>query len=344
MALILLMKKKANPTRLVKIIVIILIIPLAFYFWPLSLGGDSEILIVQGQSMLPTILPGSLVITKSVSSYQLDDIVSYNLVEDISGFGVGGDAVERIVIHRIIEETEDGFLIKGDNNRNIDPGTYTEDEIRGKVYAVIPYVGEAFELLRNPVVLFIAAISMFVIQSEQKKRKKWKEKLRRIRLGLTPNQFVDQEQKKPKKPEYTLFYAALAVNVITFVIIQISIVNELVPLRSMGDMLTGFLYRTVAASLASTLIFGLYFLYIFGVYFLLKVYGTREKKSKRRSKFRRGRAVLEMILGKNFDPIQSVANILWILLVLVLLFNLLAMSQGLIDSVTDICDPSQEIC
>lgn len=104
-----------------KIILVIALIPLAIYLWPTALGGDTEALFVYGPSMLPTILPGSFLITKTQPQYQIDDIVSFTFIEKISEFAFGQD-IKRIVVHRIIDETEKGFVIKGDNNRNKDSG------------------------------------------------------------------------------------------------------------------------------------------------------------------------------------------------------------------------------
>jgi len=105
--------------RAIKIIIIAIMIPIFIYFWPSVLGGDAEILIVQGKSMLPTIQPGSLVVTKQAPSYEIDDIVSFTLKE-------GG--AQRVIVHRIIDQVEGDFIIKGDNNPKKDVGTYSEEE------------------------------------------------------------------------------------------------------------------------------------------------------------------------------------------------------------------------
>ena len=335
---------KKKWSRLTKISLVIVSIPILIYFWPMALGGDSEVLIVQGPSMLPTILPGSLILTKAVPEYQVDDIVSFNLIEKTSAFGLPD--INRIVVHRIIEIAPQGFVIKGDNNRQKDAGFPTEDVIRGKVFLIIPYFGTVFELLRNPLVLVSTAIASLLIQSEQKRRKNRKEKLRRIRLGLPSkpdNYEATVQNKKPIKPDYSLFYVALSLNVVVYVTIQISIVYDILPLRDMGDIVTGFLFRQLTASLASTLSFSFYFVFLFGVYFLTKLSFTRHKKSKHRSKVRSGN-VFEELLGKDFNPLLSIAQILWVLFILLSLFHLLSMSQGLISYVVDTCDPTTKLC
>jgi len=217
--------------------------------------------------MLPTILPGSLIVAKEAPSYGLNDIVAYTIKQG---------SAQKNIVHRIIDETDNGFIIKGDNNPRKDPGFYTEDDILGTVIFATPHVGDILGLLRNPVVLVISGVILAAIQMEQKRRKKKKEKLRRIRLGL-PQINTIPKQKSPKKPDYTLFFAALAFNVFTFIAIQFSITSQI---RPAGDLLTGFLFRILESSFASTVIFALYFIFIFGLYFMAKLYEAKSYKTK----------------------------------------------------------------
>jgi len=98
--------------RLTKIILIAVAIPVAIYFFPAAFGGDTEFFLVSGQSMHPTILDGSLVVTKQSSPYEVGDIVGYYSKESKIN-----------VVHRIIDVDDNGlFTIKGDNNQNKDAG------------------------------------------------------------------------------------------------------------------------------------------------------------------------------------------------------------------------------
>ena len=322
----------------IKIILIIISIPIIIYFWPTALGGDSEFLIVLGKSMDPTILHGSIVITKKLPSYQIDDIVSFTLKE--------GREVQRVVVHRIIDETEEGFIIKGDNNEKKDPGFPTTNDIRGKVIFVIPYVGEMLAFLRNPIVLFGSAVVIILIQAEQKRRKKRNEKLRRISLGLTPksDKLTTQSKKEPKKHnEFTLFYVAISFNVLMYVLLQVSINNKSIPVMEMGDAVTGFIFRIFTPSLASTIVFGVYFMFIFGLYFLVKFYENKKLKSKPNPRKKSGSA-LELLLGKNFNPILGIAQFLWFMFIIMSLFHLLSLVPFVMQSVVDPCDPTKALC
>ncbi len=297
----------------IKLILIAISIPFILYFWPTALGGETTVLIVQGNSMLPTIQPGSLVVAKVAPSYGSNDIVAYQWKQ--------GSATKNIV-HRIIDETDNGFVIKGDNNPRKDPGFYTEDDILGTVIFATPYVGDLLGLLRNPVVLVLSGVVIAAIQMEQKRRKKKKEKLRRIRLGI-PKLNTLPKQKSPKKPDYTLFFAALAFNVLTFITIQFSIASNI---RPIGDILTGFLFRILESSFASTIIFALYFLFIFGLYFIAKLYEAKSYKTKTRS---RKKSNLQLILGKESNPVLALASFLWILFILMSLFHLMSIAKDL---------------
>ena len=302
-----------------KIILVAISVPIFLYFWPTALGGDTEFLIVQGQSMLPTIEPSSLVITKKAPYYEVDDIVAFVQKEG---------RAQRTVVHRIIDETERGFIIKGDNNPKKDPGYPTTEDIRGKVIFATPYVGGLLGLLRNPLVLLLTGLVIATIQMEQKRRKKRKEKLRRIRLGITkkPDKLSNQNsQKRQKKPDYSLFFAAITFNVLTYAALQYSITSHI---RPEGDMLTGFLFKVFESSFASTVSFALYFVFILGLYFLAKVYEVKVFKSKANSS-KKSQSTVRLLLGKESNPILGVAQFLWLLFILMSLFHLMAIGKDL---------------
>ncbi len=177
-----------------KLVIAGILIPVFLYFWPSALGGDTEFLIVRGNSMLPTIEPGSLVITKEGSPYEIGEIVSFPLVQE---------GRVTIVVHRIIAEEERGFTIQGDNNEKPDRGFFTEEDVKGRVIFATPIIGNLLEMARNPIFLIITALTIVVVQMAQKSRKQKREKLRRIRLGLpkpSPN-LNDQSKINQKKPD-----------------------------------------------------------------------------------------------------------------------------------------------
>lgn len=279
----------------------------------MSMGGDTNFLMVQGKSMLPTILPGSLVIIKQAAPYQIDDIVAYFLKE--------GRAA-KIVVHRIMDETPRGFVIQGDNNPKKDKGYPTEDNIIGKVVLSAPYVGDLLVSLRNPSLLIGSAVVMAIIQMEQGRRKKRKERLRRIRLGITRTSKIILEHKskiKPKKPNYSLFFAAIAFNIFTYAALQFSIGSNTVP---KGDMVTGFLFNILEVSMASTVAFGLYLLFIIGLYFLAKLYEVKSPRTDSTIR-KKSKSSLKLLLGKDSNPMLAVVQFLWLLFIIMSLYHLI---------------------
>ncbi len=311
----------------VTIVFLIILTPIALYFWPAFLGGDTEFLIVQGQSMFPTILPGSLVITKKAPEYHIDDIVSYKETEE---------GASKIIVHRIIGESDRGFIIQGDNNAVTDSGTPTSKEIRGEVIFSTPYFGDALQLFRNPVVLLGGIIVMGLIQYEQKRRKTMKEKIRRIRLGLPPTLERQNKPQKPQKPNYTPFLGAIVINVLAYVLLQVSLGYNLKP---KGDMVTGFLYNILEPSFASTITFGMYLVFIFGLYFVAK---SKDKKSQKSLISSRRHKSLELIMGKNFSPVLSVCQFVCVIFIIMSLLHIAAIGTDIIQAVT--CDPTTELC
>ena len=288
-------------------------------FWPAQLGGDTSFLIVQGNSMLPTILPGSFVIIKESPPYQIGDIIAFVQREG---------SAQKTIVHRIIGEDERGFVIQGDNNPKKDPGFPTEDDILGRVIFATPYVGEILGLFRNPIVLVASSIILVLIQTAQKRRRTKKERLRRIRLGLPEKPPQSDIDTKPKKPDYTLFFVALAFNVITYVAVQLLVAARVMP---KGDVVTGFLYGIYTASFASTISFGLYFVFIIGLYFLAKSYEVKSYKPKI---IRKKKSSLALLLGKEQNPMLAVASLFWLLFVMMSIFHLVSMVDDLTTIIT----------
>ena len=231
-----------------KIIILLILIPLLIFFWPISLGGDTGYMIVFGNSMLPTIQPGSFVITKSATNYFVDDIVSFQQTEQ---------GVSKNIVHRIISEQEDGFILKGDNNKNNDPGIINSDNITGRVFLVIPYVGAGIEFLRNPLILALVGISILVVQSGRKKANH------------------EEMSLKKSKSQYGLFISAIIVNCITYVIVQLSLSLEIKP---KSDIFTNFLFKIFEPSFASTIVFVMYFFMVLTMYMFAKNGGMIQTK------------------------------------------------------------------
>ncbi|MCZ6581648.1 MAG: signal peptidase I, partial [Thaumarchaeota archaeon] len=201
----------------IKVIIIVTLISLAIFLWPSFLGGSSDFLIVEGQSMLPTILPGSLVITQKQDSYEVDDIVAFYL---------SAGRAQKIVVHRIIDENNNGFIIKGDNNKSNDPGFFKEDRIIGQVILATPYAGYLLSLIRNPIIMVVISVVTMLVQIELKKRKKQKKAKTSIGFQARTTSTINASRPQIKEPDYKLFFIASGLNIFVYVFQQFALTNE----------------------------------------------------------------------------------------------------------------------
>ncbi len=95
-------------------------------------------------SMSDAINPNDIIITKSQKNYEIGDIVTYK-------------TAGTPVTHRIIEETESGFITKGDANNTPDD-EIEKESIIGKVVLVIPNAGKAIGFIKTPLGMLIIVL------------------------------------------------------------------------------------------------------------------------------------------------------------------------------------------
>ena len=84
---------------------------------------------VVSNSMVPVLHKGDILIVTS-ADYNVGDIVIYERPE-----------VPYTIVHRIIGESDKGFIIKGDNNAEPDPWYVKRNQILGKVRIAMPLLG-----------------------------------------------------------------------------------------------------------------------------------------------------------------------------------------------------------
>lgn len=112
--------------KLIISIILSIILSLALYF---GLSNrdlvinffDMGTLLICSGSMEPELEIGDIIIIKKYDNYEVGDIVTYLDDDNI------------LVTHRIIEKTENGFVLKGDNNNTKDKEIVNKDIIAGKV-------------------------------------------------------------------------------------------------------------------------------------------------------------------------------------------------------------------
>ncbi|MDY3960015.1 signal peptidase I [Romboutsia timonensis] len=150
-------KKKFDISRMLSILVTILFIVLALNLLTTKSDKLFEIIgyrsyTVLSGSMEPKFYPGDIVITKhkNKTDIQVDDIVTYR----------DNDGV--IITHRIIEETPEGYITKGDNNNVEDADILTKEKIIGEVKLSIPKIGYVMDFLSKPMVIAAEMILLAV--------------------------------------------------------------------------------------------------------------------------------------------------------------------------------------
>lgn len=127
------------------------------------------------ESMKPTILPGDVIVLKTIDENDIDqgDIISFYTY--VQGFDNNQNLVwvKIKVVHRVIgiDESNQGFLTQGDNNaeediiRNEDgdviPLTY--DSIIGEYAFRVPVLGTIVTGLRNPILLGLVAVNITIV-------------------------------------------------------------------------------------------------------------------------------------------------------------------------------------
>lgn len=96
-----------------------------------TIFGVRPMLVVSG-SMEPVLPVGSLVVTKAVTADKVE-------VGDVVGYWTGNRfiGINPIILHRVIAITEEGYLLKGDNNETADPIMKQERIIYRVVYPEI---------------------------------------------------------------------------------------------------------------------------------------------------------------------------------------------------------------
>ncbi|MGB8213415.1 MAG: signal peptidase I [Anaerolineales bacterium] len=115
-------------------------------FAPVKLGGQVSYVLVDGISMLPNFHTGDLVLVRQASAYQVGDVVIYH-----------DPLMNADIIHRIIGQQGDHFVLKGDNNTWDDATLPTSADILGKLWIHLPKFGTAVLWLQEPVHMALAA-------------------------------------------------------------------------------------------------------------------------------------------------------------------------------------------
>lgn len=130
----------------------------AFVLWPERWGGSMTYVITNGTSMQPGFVEGDLAVLRGSSDYRVGDVVAYDSTE-----------LKKLVMHRVVEETDAGYTFRGDNNDFTDPETVTEEQVLGKLVVRVPGVGRYLTWFLEPVNLALTAAALFFLFGDRKK-------------------------------------------------------------------------------------------------------------------------------------------------------------------------------
>lgn len=118
---------------------------------PTQFGGRATYVIVDGNSMEPTMYRGDLAVLLRAEAYSVGDIVTYRHPS------IGP------VIHRIIAADNTNFVLQGDNNSWTDDFRPDSSAIYGRLWFYVPRLGAALDTLRAPVPMMLLALVIGVI-------------------------------------------------------------------------------------------------------------------------------------------------------------------------------------
>jgi signal peptidase I len=134
-------------------IILFISILLANALIPFVTGYEKPLIVLSG-SMTPMMLPGDMIVVKSVDPNELK-------IGDVIAFHPPGNKPDTLVTHRIIsvEERKNRlFQTKGDANNAIDGFKVPASNAIGKLVFVIPFAGYLPEILKHKKIVFLTVI------------------------------------------------------------------------------------------------------------------------------------------------------------------------------------------
>ena len=150
-------RRSAMVNVLFSIVFIVLAMGWFVFLRPVQLGGSTDYVVVRGTSMLPTYRGGDLVLARARPSYDVGDVIAYEVPAGEPGAGL-------TVIHRIVAgSSTTGFTTQGDNNPAPDDWRPMPADIRGVPWVRIPDGGSALFWLRSPATIAALASSFAVV-------------------------------------------------------------------------------------------------------------------------------------------------------------------------------------
>jgi len=143
----------------------IIIILLVISVFPIT--GNYKVMVVQSGSMEPAIKTGAIVMAKPSAEYGIGDIITFT----------AADSGRTNITHRIVEIKSTGgrtsFITKGDANNGQDSSEIPQENVLGKVFFTVPYLGYVVHTAKQPYgfVALVVIPALWIIFDEAKKIK-----------------------------------------------------------------------------------------------------------------------------------------------------------------------------
>jgi len=133
-----------------------LVVLWAVTLWPTVLGGPATYVVIRGDSMLPGLHAGDLVILHTTGGVAPDDVVGYRVPAGEVGAG-------HIVVHRVVAGDAGGYTMLGDNNPAPDPWQPRAADVAGTAWLLLPGLGRVIVFVHQPAVAAALAVSVLMM-------------------------------------------------------------------------------------------------------------------------------------------------------------------------------------
>lgn len=188
-------KKRNLIIRVLVIALVGVVLGVQFYLVnSASLVGDSMPMpfglgmsVVLSGSMEPELSVNDLIIVTPRDEYSVGDVVVYQTHGSL-------------IVHRIIEITEDSVITQGDANNAPDDPIKTED-IKGVVAFCVPFFGTVVQFVKTPlgIVIVLAAALLLMELSFRREKKKDDDSLEQIKQELRRIKGETSQNDKPEQ-------------------------------------------------------------------------------------------------------------------------------------------------
>ncbi|HOY56102.1 MAG TPA: signal peptidase I [bacterium] len=142
--------------------------------------GNYKVLVVKSGSMQPAIKTGSLVVSRPVDTYTVGDIIT---------FRYGATSITHRIQEKNLINGRLSYVTKGDANKGSDRNEILSEEIIGRVFLSVPYLGYAIDTAKKPwgFALIIVLPALIIVTDEIAKIFQEIKKLRIKKLNKKQN-------------------------------------------------------------------------------------------------------------------------------------------------------------